>query len=64
MDWTSPITSRVPHIFRYVLNDGSFPVPPVVMRRPEGLSSIDGPHRMAVLTGRISSADHVAAKTF
>ena len=51
MDWTSPITSRVPHVFRYVLNDGSFPVPPVVMRRPEGLSPIDGTHRMAVLSG-------------
>jgi hypothetical protein len=34
-----------------VLNDGSFPLPPVVMRRPEGLSPIDGTHRMAVLSG-------------
>jgi hypothetical protein len=36
--------------FRYVLNDGSFPVAPVVMNRPEGLSPIDGTHRMAVLS--------------
>jgi hypothetical protein len=42
---------RWENLYRYVLNDGSFPVPPVVMRRPEGLSPIDGTHRMAVLSG-------------
>jgi hypothetical protein len=35
---------------RYVLNDGSFPVAPVVVRRPEGLSPINGTHRLAVLS--------------
>jgi hypothetical protein len=45
----SPATKRRwDNLFRYVLNDGSFPVPPVVMRRPEGLSPIDCTHRMAV----------------
>jgi hypothetical protein len=39
------------NLYRYVVNDGSFPVPPVVMLRPEGLSPIDGTHRMAVLSG-------------
>jgi hypothetical protein len=39
------------NLFRYILIDGSFPLPPVVMRRPEGLSPIDGTHRMAVLSG-------------
>jgi hypothetical protein len=42
---------RWENLYRYVLNDGSFPVPPVVMRRPEGLSPIDGTHRMDVLSG-------------
>lgn len=42
---------RWDNLFRYVLNDGSFPVSPVVMRRPEGLSPIDGTHRLAVLSG-------------
>src|SRR6266545_8422399 len=41
---------RWDNLFRYVLNDGSFPVAPFVMRRPEGLSPIDGTHRMAVLS--------------
>jgi hypothetical protein len=48
----SPTTKRRwDNLFRYILNDGSFPLPPVVMRRPEGLSSIDGTHRMTVLNG-------------
>ncbi len=47
----SPTTKRrFDNIFRYVLNDGSFPVTPVAMRHPEGLSPIDGTHRMAVLS--------------
>jgi hypothetical protein len=41
---------RWDNLFRYVLNDGAFPVAPIVMRRPEGLSPIDGTHRMAVLS--------------
>jgi hypothetical protein len=41
---------RWDNLFRYILNDGSFPVAPVVLRRPEGLSPIDGTHRMAVLS--------------
>jgi hypothetical protein len=27
---------RWDNLFRYVLNEGSFPVAPIVMRRPEG----------------------------
>ena len=42
---------RWDNLFRYMLNDGLFPLPPVVMRRPEGLSPIDGTHRMVVLSG-------------
>jgi hypothetical protein len=45
-----PTKRRWDNLFRYVLNAGSFPVAPVVMRRPEGLSPIDGTHRMAVLS--------------
>lgn len=41
---------RWDNLFRYTLNAGSFPVAAVVMRRPEGLSPIDGTHRMAVLS--------------
>ena len=41
---------RWDNIFRYLLNDGSFPVPPVAISRPEGLSPIDGSRRMAVLS--------------
>jgi hypothetical protein len=48
---SSTTKRRWDNLFRYVLNDGSFPLPPVVMRRPEGLSPIDGTHRMAVLSG-------------
>jgi hypothetical protein len=48
---SSTTKRRWDNLFRYILNDGSFPVSPVVMRRPEGLSPIDGTHRMAVLSG-------------
>jgi hypothetical protein len=48
---SSTTKRRWDNLFRYVLNDGSFPLPPVVMRRPEGLSPIDGTHSMAVLSG-------------
>jgi len=41
---------RWDNLFRYILNDGSFPAAPVVLRRPEGLSPIDGTHRMAVFS--------------
>jgi hypothetical protein len=50
MEPSSTTKRRWDNLFRYVLNDGSFPVPPVVMRRREGLSPIDGSHRMAVLS--------------
>jgi hypothetical protein len=40
---------RWDNIFRFVLNAGTFPVAPVLIRRPEGLSLIDGTHRLAVL---------------
>jgi hypothetical protein len=40
---------RWDNIFRYVLNAGTFPVAPVIMRRPEGLSPIDT-HRLAVFS--------------
>ena len=55
---------RWDNLFRYVLNDGSFPVAPVVMRRPEGLSPIDGTHRMAVLSAlrSIPEANFAAKK--
>jgi hypothetical protein len=42
---------RWENLYCFVLNDGSSSVPPIVMRRPEGLSPIDGSHRMAVLSG-------------
>jgi hypothetical protein len=48
---------RWDNLFRYILNDGTFPVAPVVMRRPEGLSPIDGTHRMAVLSAIRSIPD-------
>lgn len=41
---------RWDNIFRHVLNAGTFPVAPVIIRRPEGLSPIDGTHRLAVFT--------------
>jgi hypothetical protein len=41
---------RWSNIFRFLLNAGTFPVAPIVMRRPEGLSLIDGTHRFAVLS--------------
>jgi hypothetical protein len=41
---------RWDNIFRYVLNAGTFPMAPVIMRRPEGLSPIDGTHRLAVFS--------------
>ncbi len=41
---------RWDNIFRHVLNAGTFPVAPVAMRRPEGLSPIDGTHRLAVFS--------------
>lgn len=47
---TQTAKRRSDNLFRYVLNDGSFPVAPVVMRRPEGLSPIGGTHRMAVVS--------------
>jgi hypothetical protein len=47
---SSTTKRRWDNLFRYVLNDGTFPVAPVVMHRPEGLSPIDGTHRMAVLS--------------
>jgi hypothetical protein len=54
---------RWDNIFRYLLNDGNFPVPPLVMRRPEGLSPIDGSHRMAVLSAlRLLPESAFAAK--
>jgi hypothetical protein len=50
-------------LFRYILNDGSFPVAPVAMRRPEGVSPIDGTHRMAVLSAlRLIPEANFAAK--
>lgn len=59
MDIRREINGRAPsesakrrwdNIFRYTLNAGTFPVAPVIMRRPEGLSPIDGTHRMAALS--------------
>ncbi|MBR1143341.1 hypothetical protein [Bradyrhizobium sp. AUGA SZCCT0431] len=41
---------RWDNIFRYMLNTGTFPATPLVMRRPEGLSLIDGAHRFAVFS--------------
>ena len=41
---------RWDNIFRYVLNAGTFPVAPIIIRRPEGLSPIDGTHRLAVFS--------------
>jgi hypothetical protein len=50
-------------LFRYILNDGSFPVAPVVMRRPKGLSPVDGTHRMAVPNAlRLTPDANFAAK--
>jgi hypothetical protein len=42
---------RWDNIFQYTLNAGTFPVAPIIMRRPEGLSPIDGTHRLAVFSG-------------
>jgi len=33
-----------------MLNAGTFPVAPIIVRRPEGLSPIDGSHRLAVFS--------------
>ena len=41
---------RWDNLFRYILNDGSFPEAPIVLRLPEGLSPIDGTHWMAALS--------------
>jgi hypothetical protein len=41
---------RWDNIFRYTLNAGTFPVAPIIVRRPEGLSPIDGTHRLAVFS--------------
>lgn len=59
MDIRNEITGGAPsattkrrwdNIFRYTLNAGTFPMPPIIMRRPEGLSPIDGTHRLAVFS--------------
>jgi hypothetical protein len=60
---SSSTKRRWNNLFHYVLNDCSFPVAPVVMRRPEGLSPIDGTHRMAVLSAlRLLPESSFAAK--
>lgn len=38
---------RVQHPYKHILDNGVFPRLMVTMRRPEGLSIIDGSHRMA-----------------
>jgi hypothetical protein len=41
---------RFNNAFRYILNAGTFPLPPVVMHLPAGLSLLDGTHRMAAFS--------------
>ncbi len=60
----SEITKRRwDNIFRYTLNAGIFPIAPIVMQRPEGLSPLDGTHRMAVFSAlQLMPRESYAAK--
>jgi hypothetical protein len=45
------VTSRkYNHPFKYIMENGSFPNPMVAMRAPDGLSFLDGHHRLAAFT--------------
>jgi hypothetical protein len=44
------LQGRYDAISRYILNAGTFPVPPVAMKISTGLSLLDGSHRMAAFS--------------
>jgi hypothetical protein len=48
---------RYKHPFKYITENGTFPNPMVAMRAGDGLSLIDGYHRMAAFTDLQKLAD-------